>query len=109
MTLTSANFDAEVVKFQGVSLVDFWATWCGPCLMQAPILDELMKEYENNPNVKIRKLDTDENQDIAGRYNIMSIPNLKFFKNGQLVAELVGLSDKERIKEKIEEVLARKE
>ena len=109
MTLTSANFDAEVVKFQGVSLVDFWATWCGPCLMQAPILDELMKEYEKNPNVKIGKLDTDENQDIAGRYNIMSIPNLKFFKNGQLVAELVGLSDKERIKEKIEEVLARKE
>lgn len=106
MTLTSANFDAEVVKFQGVSLVDFWATWCGPCLMQAPILDELMKEYEKNPNVKIGKLDTDENQDIAGRYNIMSIPNLKFFKNGQLVAELVGLSDKERIKEKIEEVLA---
>jgi thioredoxin 1 len=109
MTLTSANFDSEVTKFQGVALVDFWATWCGPCLMQAPILDELMKEYENNPNVKIRKLDTDENQDIAGRYNIMSIPNLKFFKNGQLVAELVGLSDKERIKEKIEEVLARKE
>lgn len=106
MTLTSANFDAEVVKFQGVALVDFWATWCGPCLMQAPILDELMKEYEKNPNVKIGKLDTDENQDIAGRYNIMSIPNLKFFKNGQLVAELVGLSDKERIKEKIEEVLA---
>lgn len=109
MTLTSANFDTEVTKFQGVALVDFWATWCGPCLMQAPILDELMKEYENNPNVKIGKLDTDENQDIAGRYNIMSIPNLKFFKNGQLVAELVGLSDKERIKEKIEEVLARKE
>ncbi len=106
MTLTSANFDTEVTKFQGVALVDFWATWCGPCLMQAPILDELMKEYEKNPNVKIGKLDTDENQDIAGRYNIMSIPNLKFFKNGQLVAELVGLSDKERIKEKIEEVLA---
>jgi thioredoxin 1 len=77
--------------------------------MQAPILDELMKEYESNPSVKIGKLDTDENQDIASRYNIMSIPNLKFFKNGQLVAELVGLSDKERIKEKIEEVLARKE
>lgn len=109
MTLTSANFDTEVTKFQGVALVDFWATWCGPCLMQAPILDELMKEYESNPSVKIGKLDTDENQDIAGRYNIMSIPNLKFFKNGQLVAELVGLSDKERIKEKIEEVLARKE
>ncbi len=109
MTLTSANFDSEVTKFQGVALVDFWATWCGPCLMQAPILDELMKEYESNPNVKIGKLDTDENQDIASRYNIMSIPNLKFFKNGQLVAELVGLSDKERIKDKIEEVLARKE
>jgi thioredoxin 1 len=109
MTLTSANFDSEVKKFQGVALVDFWATWCGPCLMQAPILDELMKEYESNPSVKIGKLDTDENQDIASRYNIMSIPNLKFFKNGQLVAELVGLSDKERIKEKIEEVLARKE
>jgi thioredoxin 1 len=109
MTLTSANFDSEVTKFQGVALVDFWATWCGPCLMQAPILDELMKEYESNPSVKIGKLDTDENQDIASRYNIMSIPNLKFFKNGQLVAELVGLSDKERIKEKIEEVLARKE
>ena len=109
MTLTSANFDTEVTKFQGVALVDFWATWCGPCLMQAPILDELMKEYENNPNVKIGKLDTDENQDIASRYNIMSIPNLKFFKNGQLVAELVGLSDKERIKEKIEEVLVRKD
>lgn len=109
MTLTSANFDSEVTKFHGVALVDFWATWCGPCLMQAPILDELMKEYESNPSVKIGKLDTDENQDIASRYNIMSIPNLKFFKNGQLVAELVGLSDKERIKEKIEEVLARKE
>ena len=109
MTLTSANFDSEVTKFQGVALVDFWATWCGPCLMQAPILDELMKEYESNPSVKIGKLDTDENQDIASRYNIMSIPNLKYYKNGQLVAELVGLSDKERIKEKIEEVLARKE
>lgn len=109
MTLTSSNFDNEVTKFQGVALVDFWATWCGPCLMQAPILDELMKEYESNSSVKIGKLDTDENQDIASRYNIMSIPNLKFFKNGQLVAELVGLSDKDRIKEKIEEVLARKE
>ena len=109
MTLTSANFDTEVTKFQGVALVDFWATWCGPCLMQAPILDELMKEYEGNPSVKIGKLDTDENQDIASRYNIMSIPNLKFFKNGELVAELVGLSDKERIKEKIEEVLTRKD
>ncbi|MEI6887313.1 MAG: thioredoxin [bacterium] len=104
MIVTSTTFDEEVLKFEGVTLVDFWATWCGPCQMQAPILQELETELKDSKGFKICKLDTDENSDIAQKYNIMSIPNLKFFKGGQVVGELVGLQTKQKIKEKFEEL-----
>lgn len=97
MIVNSKNFEAEVLKFNGIVLVDFWATWCGPCLMQAPILEELATDFKDDKTIKIVKLDTDENPDISQKYQIMSIPNLKFFKNGELVAELVGLQGKQNI------------
>ena len=102
--LTTDNFEAEVGQFSGTVLVDFWAPWCGPCRMVAPIVDELAKEYQGK--AKIAKLNTDEAPDIAGRYGIRSIPTMLFFKNGQVVQQLVGAYPKTKIVEKLQGALA---
>lgn len=102
--LTQDNFDQEVGQFGGTVLVDFWAPWCGPCRMVAPIVDELAKEYQGK--AKIAKLNTDEAPDIAGRYGIRSIPTMLFFKNGQVVQQLVGAYPKTKIVEKLQSALA---
>jgi thioredoxin 1 len=84
-------------------MVDFWAPWCGPCRMVAPIVEEMAKDYHGK--VKVAKLNTDEAPDIAGRYGIRSIPTMLFFKNGALVQQLVGAYPKSKIAEKLDSSL----
>ncbi len=85
--LNENTFDEEVLKSDKPVLVDFWAPWCGPCKMMVPIVEQLADKV---PNVKFCKVNVDENQDLAQKYDVMSIPNFKLFKNGQLVGEEVG-------------------
>ena len=85
------NFEEEVLKAPGKVLVDFWATWCGPCRMQGPIVDELSEERSD---VKFCKLDVDDNMDIAQTYRVMSIPTLILFENGEIRQTMVGLRQK---------------
>ena len=98
--LTDKNFEKEVLKSDLPVVVDFWAEWCGPCRMVAPVVEELAKEYENK--VKIGKVDVDESPATASRYGIMSIPTLMFFKGGQIMSQLVGVVNKSELKKKIE-------
>lgn len=100
---SDADFKKEVLESELTVLVDFWATWCGPCKMIAPILEELAKEYVKK--IKIGKLDVDENPKIPSQYGIMSIPTLMFFKKGEVVEQLVGALGKSELKRKIEEHL----
>ena len=98
---TQANFNEEVLKSNVPVFVDFWATWCGPCQMMGPIVDEVAKEFEGK-GVKIGKCNVDENGDIAAQYNILSIPSFMVFKNGQVVDQVVGGVQKEKLKSMIE-------
>lgn len=102
--VTSATWDQEVLKSSTLVLVDFWAVWCGPCRMVAPIVDEIAKEYTGK--LKVLKLNTDENPDIAGKYKIMGIPTLMFFKNGERVDQVVGAVPKAQLKTKVDSLLA---
>ena len=95
---TDDNFKAEVLESDKPVLVDFWATWCGPCQMQGPIIEELAGEVTD---VKIGKLDVDANPDSAGAYNIMSIPTVMLFKDGEVVKKAMGLQSKESLLEMI--------
>ena len=100
---TSANFDADVLDSEIPVVVDFFATWCGPCRMMAPVIEELAEEYDGK--VKIGKLDVDENSDIAARYGVMSIPTIILFKDGEIFSKSVGLQDKEVLENAIKEML----
>jgi thioredoxin 1 len=102
VTVTSENFDKEVLQSPKPVLVDFWAEWCGPCKMLAPALDELATEYEGK--AKIAKINVDDHQDLAVRYRINSIPTLLFFKNGQIVDQVVGMKSKKDLKAKLDQV-----
>ncbi|HSW96912.1 MAG TPA: thioredoxin [Candidatus Saccharimonadales bacterium] len=104
ITLTDQNFTDEVEKATMPVLVDFWAPWCGPCKIVGPIVEELAKEYEGK--LKVGKMDVDQNPQISGKYGIMSIPSLMFFKNGQVVKTIIGAQGKEALKKAIDEVLA---
>ncbi|HHY82314.1 MAG TPA: thioredoxin [Clostridiales bacterium] len=92
INLTMDNFEDEVENSSLPVLVDFWAAWCGPCRMIAPIIDQLAEEFDGK--VKIAKLNVDENRDLAIRFKVMSIPTLLFFKNGEVVNQLVGARPK---------------
>jgi thioredoxin 1 len=96
--LNSSNFD-DTVK-EGVTLVDFWAPWCGPCRMIAPVIEELAEEYEGKAT--IAKVNTDEEQDLAIKFGIRSIPSILFFKDGQVVDQMVGAASKQAFAEKLD-------
>lgn len=96
------NFEQEVINNDGVVLVDFWATWCGPCKMIAPIIEELASEMTN---VTFAKVDVDQNPETATKYQIASIPTLKIFKSGEVVDTLVGFRPKAEIKAVVEKYL----
>ncbi|MBF0317985.1 MAG: thioredoxin [Nitrospirae bacterium] len=100
---TSQTWETEVLQADGLVLVDFWAVWCGPCRMVAPIVEDLAKEYTGR--MKVVKLNTDENPDVASKYKIMGIPTLMFFKGGDKVDQLVGAVPKHQLKDKIEGLL----
>jgi len=96
MILNKDNFKTEVEAFNGLVLVDFFALWCGPCQIMSPIVEEMIKENKDN-NIKIGKLNIDENQEIAAQYNVMSIPTFLVFKNGKVVDKKVGYGDKDEL------------
>ena len=94
------NFESEVLNSEEPVVVDFWAPWCGPCKMIAPVLEELADEYEGE--LKIAKINVDNNQGLAQKYQVSSIPNLVFFNEGEAVDRQVGFTSKEAIVEKVD-------
>jgi len=104
MEFNDQNFEAEVLNFQGAALVDFFATWCGPCQVQGPIIEELAAEMAGQP-VKVGKVNVDQAPNTAQKYDIMSIPTLVFFKNGQEVETLTGLQSKDVLRSKLESLI----
>ncbi len=102
VTLTTSTFDETIASSEVPILVDFWAEWCGPCKMIAPILSEIAAE---NPGIKIAKLNVDENPDIAMRFNVMSIPTLLVFNQGEVQKRLVGAKGKGQLLQELNEFL----
>ena len=102
LNLTDANFDQEVANSQTPVLVDFWATWCGPCKMIAPIIDEIANEKAGT--VKVGKVDVDQNQGVSARYGIRAIPTILLFKGGEVKEQIVGMVSKKDLLAKIEAI-----
>jgi thioredoxin 1 len=104
VAVTEQTFEGEVLKSEVPVLVDFWATWCGPCKMIAPIVEDLAGEYQGR--LKVLKLDVDENGGVAAKYSVMSIPTLGIFSKGVLIERIVGYMPKEQLKKRIDAALA---
>lgn len=102
MVFTNDNFQKEVAESNLPVLVDFFAPWCGPCQIQGPIIEELIKEYQGK--IKIGKLDIEESTETAQQYNVMSVPTLIFFKNGKEIKRLIGLQTKKDLEKDIEKM-----
>jgi len=103
INISDLEFEKEVINSELPVLVDFWAPWCGPCRMIAPVIDEISAKYEGK--VKVVKLNTDENPKTPSDYQISAIPTLLFFKSGKVVKEIVGITPKEEIEKVIEEII----
>jgi len=101
--LTDGSFEQEVLKSKGITMVDFYADWCGPCKMMAPVLEKMADTYDRK--VKVCKLNVDENPETSTKYGIQGIPTLLFFKNGELVDQNVGFLSEENIKIKFDSLL----
>lgn len=101
--LTSSNFDGEVLKSNVPVLVDFWATWCGPCRMVAPIIESIASEYEGK--IKVGKAEVDEEGALAAQYGIVSVPTILMFVNGKVVDKLVGAHSKDSFEDMIEKYI----
>ncbi len=103
LVATDLNFKAEILDSDKVVLVDFWAAWCGPCMMLGPVIEELAGDYEGR--AVIAKLNVDENPAIAAQYGIRSIPSLLIFKNGQVVDQMLGAMPKKMIAQKLDDLI----
>jgi thioredoxin 1 len=101
VAVTDSNFEAEIEKHSGLAVVDFWATWCGPCRTIAPIIDQLALEYVGK--AKVAKLDVDINLKTASRFNVRSIPTILFFKDGKLVDQVIGAVQKPALENKFKQ------
>jgi thioredoxin 1 len=101
IAVTDSDFETEVEKHEGLTIVDFWATWCGPCRMVAPILDQLATEYQGK--LRVAKLDVDKNIKTGSRFNVRSIPTLLFFKGGKVVDQIIGAVPKTHIESKVQQ------
>ena len=100
LKITSKNFEEEVLKSDKMVLIDFYADWCGPCRMMSPIIDEIAEEKANS--IKVGNVNVDENQDLAMKYGVMSIPTIVSIKNGEVEKTFVGVRDKSEIMEALE-------
>jgi thioredoxin 1 len=103
VTLTDDNFDTEVLQSEQPVLVDFWAAWCGPCRIIAPVIEELASDYEGR--AKIAKLDVDFNPKVAMNFGVRSIPTLLFFKDGRVVDQMIGAAPKKTLSSKLESLM----
>ena len=101
--ITKDNFKAEVSDYKGTVLIDFWADWCGPCKMMMPVVEKLAEKYDGK--VKVGKVNSDENSNLAGKYNIMSIPSFLIIKNGEVVDTAMGAMPMDALAKKIDAVL----
>jgi thioredoxin 1 len=101
--VSDANFQAEVIESETPVLVDFWAPWCGPCRVVAPVLEEIAGE---RPDLRIVKLNVDDNQQTAAQYDVLSIPTMILFKNGQVAKKIIGAYPKRKLEAELEPVLA---
>ncbi len=102
LNLSAESFEGEVLESENPVLVDFWAEWCGPCKMIAPVLDELVSEYKDR--LKICKVNIDDEQSIASKYGIRAIPTMLIFQNGEVADQIVGMTSKGDLKEKIDQL-----
>lgn len=94
LKITSENFESEVINSKEPVMIDFFANWCGPCKMMSPVIDEIAEELQN---IKVGKINVDENQNLAMKYNVMSIPTIVIIKDGKEIKRFVGVQDKENL------------
>lgn len=104
--VNAANFEAEVIKSNLPVLVDFWAPWCGPCKMVAPVVESVSNDFKGK--IKVVKLNTDDSPQVAAKFQIMGIPTLMFFSGGKMVDRITGYLAKEALSQKVNEVLSKK-